>query len=854
MRDTYYQSVGNPVQYDRLPATRPTLQLLPPSVPLAQRWSNLIFWLFWTVVLSSVAMIAYQPPGFRWLEPFDLLLAWPTLFAAIGMMFWRGSIRVLLHPGVLLAALVVFVNHRTPWECQILLASGLLGLLTYCYGIHWGHVATTLPVSHNLALMNREKWHADLNGTAMFVSVLTGVTLWTSWPPLLWCLAATPLFLLFAKRPDGVKRPVWKTVRTSVLSWFNHEPAPLPGLPPSPVGSAGQRAVLGMVCGIILTMAFARTEYRPATVLLQFLSGLDGSGSFSELSISLVKVTILGLGMASIPLLFSYGIAIPSTLHVLLEGELVARQSRSRTVTQAAIEEVSLSPDPVEQTSLYLGRIVADGSPVLVPRKVFEEHAHGLGDSGSGKTSLFLSPLIEQLVRTGPCSVIVVDLKADSLELLATLQSCQEFMRREKNIEMPLKYFSNQVGKSTYAFNPLTQPFWNDFDLLTRTDITCGASGLTYGTDYGAGYYSSANAAILYHAFKTFPNVKTFSELADCIGQVLTKAKRNELHPEIRKAGVHVHEVIKRLKACQSLNVTSDTGHDSDVVEQAIDLTKVFEEPQLLYFHLSATLSPSGAPEIARLVNYMLLAAATKAERKHPVFLVIDEFQRMVANNLEYMLQLARSMGVGVILANQSMEDLKKTQTNLIPAIEANCRLRQWFSVSSSDDQKRLIDASGQTVDLSRSWSESVGGDGRRTVSYSEAEQVVNRFSLNDVLLTSDHPFRSILRISRGAGYAQYGGLPCIIESQFHISEAEYQRRRATPWPNDVGTFVPRLDNTSSAPVRTGPIITEEISVEPVSEVMGTEQERAIAEMFRAMTDELRHPERENDKKRKKPN
>ena len=47
---------------------------------------------------------------------------------------------------------------------------------------------------------------------------------------------------------------------------------------------------------------------------------------------------------------------------------------------------------------------------MLVPRKIFTEHAHGLGDSGSGKTSLFLCPLIEQLVMSGDCSVIVIDL------------------------------------------------------------------------------------------------------------------------------------------------------------------------------------------------------------------------------------------------------------------------------------------------------------------------------------------------------------------------------------------------------------------------------------------------------------
>jgi hypothetical protein len=77
------------------------------------------------------------------------------------------------------------------------------------------------------------------------------------------------------------------------------------------------------------------------------------------------------------------------------------------------------------------------------------------------------------------------------------------------------------------------------------------------------------------------------------------------------------------------------------------------------------------------------------------VFVVIDEFQRMVAHNVEYMLQLARSMGVGIILANQSLQDLGE----LLPAVEANCRYRQWFAVSSLDDRRRLIESSGETVE-----------------------------------------------------------------------------------------------------------------------------------------------------------
>lgn len=92
-----------------------------------------------------------------------------------------------------------------------------------------------------------------------------------------------------------------------------------------------------------------------------------------------------------------------------------------------------------------------------------------IGDSGSGKTALFLCPIIEQLVKFGDCSVIVLDLKADTTELLATLQSAADSVRRERGIRLPLKYFSNQTGKATFAFNPMTQPFWSNFDLFMRT-------------------------------------------------------------------------------------------------------------------------------------------------------------------------------------------------------------------------------------------------------------------------------------------------------------------------------------------------------------------------------------------------
>ena len=168
---------------------------------------------------------------------------------------------------------------------------------------------------------------------------------------------------------------------------------------------------------------------------------------------------------------------------------------------------------------------------------------------------------------------------------------------------------------------------------------------------------------------------------------------------------------------------------------------------------------------------------------------------------------------MGIILANQSMEDLKKPGLNLIPPIEANCRLRQWFSVSSSEDQQRLINASGETIDIEYGRTSQENAEGEMRYSYSEKETKVPRITLNDILLTSDHPFRSFLRIGRGAGYAQYGGMPFIIESQFHISEEEYKRRRAMSWPSLPGMMpapndTPRkFDKTPSGPAITHDVV-----------------------------------------------
>lgn len=80
--------------------------------------------------------------------------------------------------------------------------------------------------------------------------------------------------------------------------------------------------------------------------------------------------------------------------------------------------------------------------------------------------------------------------------------------------------------------------------------------------------------------------------------------------------------------------------------------------------------------------------------------------------------------------------------------------------------------------------------------SKSESEFIKTRLTVNDVLAVTDHPLDSIIHVSRGDGYTQYGGFPVPVRSTWPISLEEYRRRQRHPWPTrddyELDTVVPQ--------------------------------------------------------------
>ncbi len=479
---------------------------------------------------------------------------------------------------------------------------------------------------------------------------------------------------------------------------------------------------------------------------------------------------------------------------------------------EGVVDRLRASDNKHECESLFLGVNAYDHTPVVVPVKVFEEHAHMLGDSGSGKTALGLAPLMSQLIRFGRYSIVVIDLKGDEMSLfqnaLCESERTEARMRKADREagrpprSYPFRWFTSEFGRSTFVFNPLLQPAFHRLSISQKADILTSAMGLQYGTGYGEGYYAESNAELLRRALRLCPNPRSFSQLA-------TYLNDRELLGVDRKlfdAASHVRSIVRGLAETPVLNVSDPVDPSADSSQVGYDITNVFRSPEVLYFYLPSAIGTASNAEFARFVLYSLLLAAKHASRetgpdglpktRTQVFLFIDEFQRIVSNNLELFLQQARSMNIGVILANQTLADLRKRSVNLIPSVRANCRFKQMFSVTDVEELQHLSESGGDSVSLNLTLGQHLDTglffEKERGKTVAGSEQSLPRLSINDILLAGDHPNQSIVQIRRGAGYAQYGGMPFVLHSEFHIDETTYGERQAAAWPDSVpGTIKP---------------------------------------------------------------
>lgn len=407
-------------------------------------------------------------------------------------------------------------------------------------------------------------------------------------------------------------------------------------------------------------------------------------------------------------------------------------------------------------------------------RHTLLQHLLLLGSTGSGKTSLFLEPMLEQLTYIGgrerDSTIIVIDLKND-LALFNGLRIAA------KRAHLPFKFFTTRRKAVSFGMNPFLQSHYRCG--MTKNQVAEMLSrsfGLDFGEIYGGSYFRDM-AILLLRAIVDIPEINSFYKLAHYASK---HPEFFDLPKRVKDDTTHLSATLDSLADIEPLNVT-DEWCTQDQLDHSIDFADILETPQVVYFSLPSTLENRVSFTIAKLVTYLLLTAASmrSEKQKNKVFLCIDEFQRIVSPDFSIFVQQARAFEIGCILACQTVSDLETASRAFTDILEENTITKINLTAMGRQAVLRAIERSPRTITTSPDL------DGRRSTTVSRPAFLVPSLDQNDVISMSARSTLGTVQVSLPHGLTQCGGHQVPIRASFHISQEEYERRLTTPWPKD---------------------------------------------------------------------
>jgi hypothetical protein len=437
-----------------------------------------------------------------------------------------------------------------------------------------------------------------------------------------------------------------------------------------------------------------------------------------------------------------------------------------------------------EAEHLFMGFEPQQYFPILLDRQLLLEHCYIVGRAGAGKTSLGIMPLLIQLIRgyqtpsgrSAPVPIVVLDLKGDPA-LFHTVKA--EAERRGQQF----RFFTTEKALASYRFNPFRGLRSESRTLPQLVQLVLDSLNLNHGQGYGRQYYSQRSRMLLSQALQLSPPPETFLELYKAVMKLAQSDKKG------------FHDAFELIATIETLThypqLITTPGQELTNPEKVIHLPNVIENSDVVYFWLPAALESISIREIGKLVLFNLHTAAMDRQRHghtKQVYLFVDEFQKLAGENLQGILQQARSHGIAAILANQSIRDLRQPDFDLGPTVRTNTRVKLYFSLSDPDEVRGLSYMSGEEIQF---------------LPDNEEESFKPRLTVNDILAVSDHPLQYILQVVQGSGYTQFGGFPVPVQTWWPLTKETYAKRSRAPWPSQPVLEEPKSSSITPPPTET---------------------------------------------------
>lgn len=461
---------------------------------------------------------------------------------------------------------------------------------------------------------------------------------------------------------------------------------------------------------------------------------------------------------------------------------------------EIAVERITHSEEARERQHLLLGYATLHDYPVLLHRHLLNNHAHITGDTGARKTALAIAPLATQLIaavdKELACSVVILDLKGEDWLFHTVYDEAKRAGRK-------FRWFTTFPNATSHVFNPFLQSHWSRLSPEQCSQVILQALSLDYGLGYGRGFFSAMNETVLLtllreYEIKSFRDL--FRELEDSLAHTSAGGKAKDWQD-----ARHLTALVNRLAAAHALNLTeADLEQKPEAWQNAINMPDLFDEPQVVYFHLPSPVEPVGAPSIAKLALYSLFtAAAQRTGKRKQVYVFIDEFQQVISDSIRLILEQARSKGLSLILSHQTAGQLDRNGTDLTETVDSCTAFKQVLKASDTRAAKRLAEGSGQALYETRGTTFAIplNGDARQAqvAKIEIGEQIGPRLEPNTIIEVSADPMASMVRFTEGSEYTQFSGYWTTIMSQYHQSEDEFEARASRAWPSETPDTVPVL-------------------------------------------------------------
>jgi TraM recognition site of TraD and TraG len=411
-----------------------------------------------------------------------------------------------------------------------------------------------------------------------------------------------------------------------------------------------------------------------------------------------------------------------------------------------------------------------------------------------------------QLIRRNDGPVVIVDCKGDRA-LFNTARIEAERAGRK------FKWFTNSLKRSTYIFNPFSKSIYAQLSLQEIVGLLMSALNLHHGSDYGRAWFTIASQILMKRAFEEtlppeaqkksasggfkhpkFGKIESFKDLNDVILFLAADGKEFQ-------AAQHLSFLIESLAGFEQLNLSPKPHANQAACENAINMDDVIDNNEVVYFYLEGAVDSISVAEIGRLAIYCLLAACInhkeRTGKKAHAYLMVDEAQAVIAQNITHVLAQARSYGLACWLANQTMSQLNPDGGADLRELVMGCTsVKQVFSARDPWLQKYVSEMSGKVRYANLSYQQNAndlleGLFGLQYVVKNEdgipavevTDYIGPRLTTQDILDINRDPNMCMLAIERNEAFSCWNGFsPVYVD--WPTSEREYDERdNHSDWP-----------------------------------------------------------------------